>query len=324
MAEVEEAEAGATSTSTTNEKQETVAISEADVERTKQILAKRQENSEVKRIYAGMKRSEILQYKPTAISEKDGLYGISEYIVEVIKDDYTNIERIIEIPKDLSQQSGGNDARLQFQVEMMKYFLIEVGFFVVFLSVQCNNTNCNKMQATSKFRYRCSAHRKPKDCNAIQYCVHTLDLFTERLNHKDYNICSPTFSKIPEKKAKKDIGDLCRRVYRIFAHAFFHHQQLFDKYESKHLLCTRFISFFKKYQLVPAALFKREIQIPAASLYFNRQQRKEKLRQYFIRQQQLDKQQRTELANARRHASLSQDDFMKNSAVAELDSDEIY
>merc|ERR1719150_2951787 len=99
----------------------------------------------------------------------------------------------------------------------MKLFLVEVGFFVVFLSSQCNHTNCSKMQATNKFRYRSSAHRKPKDCNAIQYCVHTLDLFTEKFNNKEYNVCSPNYNKIPEKKAKKDIGDLCRRVYRIFA-----------------------------------------------------------------------------------------------------------
>ena len=83
--------------------------------------------------------------------------------------------------------------------------------------------------------------------------------------------------------------------------------------------------FFRKYQLVPNALFKREIQIPAASLYFNRQQRKEKLRQYFVKRQQMEQQQRDELANGRRHASVSsQDEFMRHTKVAELESDEIY
>merc|ERR1712154_737052 len=103
-----------------------------------------------------------------------------------------------------------------------------------------------------------------------------------------------TAERMNEKKAKKDIGDLCRRVYRIFAHSFFHHRRLFDDYEADHLLCTRFIMFFKKYQLVPNALFKREIQIPSASLYFNRQARKEKLRQYFVKRKQYEKQQKDE------------------------------
>ena len=96
-----------------------------------------------------MKRKDIFKYKPTPISEKVTLFGMSEYIKELITDDYANIEKIIDIPRDLSAQDG----RLQFQVETMKHFLIEVGLFVVYLSTECNNTNCNKMQATSKFRY---------------------------------------------------------------------------------------------------------------------------------------------------------------------------
>eukprot|EP01083_Nonionella_stella_P022172 61315_1 len=301
--------------STTQDEEE---LTQEDIDRRDAILSQRTK----KRIYIGMHKKDIFKYKPTAISEKDGLYAMSEYIKELITHDYTNVEKIIDIPRDFSASNG----RLQFQVETMKNFLIEVGLFVVYLSNECNNTNCNKMQATSKFRYRCSAHRKPKDCNAIQYCVHTLDLFTEKMNNKEYNVCSNNYNKIPEKKAKKDIGDLCRRVYRIFAHAFYHHQTLFDHYESKHLLCTRFIMFFRKYQLVPNALFKREIQIPTASLYFSRQARKERLRQYFIKRKKIEEQQKNELEAAKKHVSSvsSIDEFMKNSAVAELESDEIY
>ena len=114
-------------------------------------------------------------------------------------------------------------------------------------------------------------------------------------------------------------------MYRIFAHAFFHHQQLFDNYESTHLLCTRFIMFFRKYQLVPNALFKREIQIPAASLYFNRQARKQKLKQYFAKRKEMEQQQRAELESAKRHASVSsQDEFMKNTPITTIEGTEVY
>merc|ERR1712228_702457 len=212
------------------------------------------------------------------------LFALSEYIRELILTDYTNIEKIIDLPNDLVD---GN--RLQFEIETIKYFLIEIGLFVVYLSAECDNKHCRKMQATTKFRYRCSAHRKPKDCNSIQYMVHTLDLFTEKMSV--YHIGS--LSSVNEKKAKKDMGDLCRRVYRIFAH----------------LLCTRFILFFKKYQLVPNALFKREIQIPAASLYFSRKARKEKLKIY--------KQQKRKTDNVK-------NEFMRCALVAELESNEVY
>merc|ERR1712048_52351 len=204
------------------------------------------------------------------------------------------------------------DGKLHFQIESMKHFLVEVGLFVVYLSQECDSKNCAKMQATTKFRYRCSAHRKPRDCSSIQYMVHTLDLFTEKMNAAAYQNTVSTAERINEKKAKKDIGDLCRRVYRIFAHSFFHHRRLFDDYEADHLLCTRFIMFFKKYQLVPNALFKREIQIPSEALYFSRKQRKAKLRKYFAKREAMKKQQCYEV-------NTEQDEFMKHSAVAELD-----
>jgi len=281
-------------------------------------LAKIRSGRSKQRLYPGMKREELMKYKVTAISEKMGMYAVREHIEELIRNDYTQIERIIHFPRDIT----GAEQQLRFVVESMKLFLVEVGFFVVFLSSQCNHTNCSKMQATNKFRYRCSAHRKPKDCNAIQYCVHTLDLFTERMNHKEYHIQN---TKINEKKANKDIGDLCRRVYRIFAHAFFHHQQLFEEYESRHLLCTRFIMFFRTHKLVPMTLFKREIQIPPSSLYTNRQTRKQKLQQFLAKRKQMEMQQKSELEKAkRRHQSMTDESLKNSQNVAELDFEEAY
>lgn len=34
------------------------------------------------------------------------------------------------------------------------------------------------------------------------------------------------------------LGSVCRRIYRIFSHAYFHHRQIFDEYEVSSLkLC---------------------------------------------------------------------------------------
>jgi hypothetical protein len=229
-----------------------------------------------KRLYKGSKRSEIFKYGIVPLREKETVFALQEYVREVIRSDPINVEACISIPKDIQ------DSNIAFQLEVMKYFLIEVGYFVVYVSRDCDASRCKKMQATMKFMYRCSAHRKPQDCSAIQYCIHTLDLFTEKLNAKEYVISF----KIPAKRAKKDMSDLCRRVYRIFAHAFYHHQSLFKEYEAKHLLCTRFIAFFRKYQLVPRELFSREIQIPSNSLYMNPSNRKQKIAHYYELQAQ--------------------------------------
>lgn len=46
------------------------------------------------------------------------------------------------------------------------------------------------------------------------------------------------------------LGSVCRRVYRIFSHAYFHHKALFDDFEASSHLCRRFTSFVIKYNLM--------------------------------------------------------------------------
>lgn len=35
------------------------------------------------------------------------------------------------------------------------------------------------------------------------------------------------------------LGSVCRRVYRIFSHAYFHHRTIFDEFENETYLCRR-------------------------------------------------------------------------------------
>lgn len=46
------------------------------------------------------------------------------------------------------------------------------------------------------------------------------------------------------------LGSACRRVYRIFSHAYFHHHQIFEEFENESHLCRRFTKFVLKYELV--------------------------------------------------------------------------
>jgi len=46
------------------------------------------------------------------------------------------------------------------------------------------------------------------------------------------------------------LGSVCRRVYRIFSHAYFHHKTLFDEFEAESHLCKRFTCFVMKYNLM--------------------------------------------------------------------------
>ena len=64
----------------------------------------------------------------------------------------------------------------------MRQFLIDLNAYVAQLSTECNNQSCAKMEAGPKIQYRCAAHSGPKDCCAIDYCVHTIDQWTTIYN----------------------------------------------------------------------------------------------------------------------------------------------
>ncbi|EJD75576.1 mps one binder kinase activator-like 4, variant [Loa loa] len=83
-------------------------------------------------------------------------------------------------------------------------------------------------------------------CSAIDYTRHTLDGAAALLNSNKY---FPSRISIKESSIAK-IGSVCRRIYRIFSHAYFHHPELFENFETETHLCRRFTVFVKKYNLM--------------------------------------------------------------------------
>ena len=57
-----------------------------------------------------------------------------------------------------------------------------------------------------------------------------------------------------QKASVKHFQAIARRLYRIFAHTYFHHRQVYDKYEEQTQLTERFVRFAKQYDLVPESL----------------------------------------------------------------------
>uniref|UniRef100_A0A7N9D4I2 Uncharacterized protein n=1 Tax=Macaca fascicularis TaxID=9541 RepID=A0A7N9D4I2_MACFA len=85
-----------------------------------------------------------------------------------------------------------------------------------------------------------------QQCPAIDYTRHTLDGAACLLNSNKY---FPSRVSIKESSVAK-LGSVCRRIYRIFSHAYFHHRQIFDEYENETFLCHRFTKFVMKYNLM--------------------------------------------------------------------------
>lgn len=59
------------------------------------------------------------------------------------------------------------------------------------------------------------------------------------------------FCRVSIKEASVNkLGSICRRVYRIFSHAYFHHRTIYDEFENETFLCHRFTQFVTKYGLM--------------------------------------------------------------------------
>lgn len=91
----------------------------------------------------------------------------------------------------------------------------------------CSAASCPEMRA-SEWQYLCAVHETPKACCAVDYCIHTLDwagdiltsvkLFPSRMT------LGPSDSP-GHQAAVRNITNIMRRVYRIFAHAWFQHRE---------------------------------------------------------------------------------------------------
>ena len=110
---------------------------------------------------------------------------------------------------------------------------------------------CPKMKATDTWLYLCACHKKPMNCSAIDYMIHSLDHATSTMQDpRNFE------NKLEiQKKATKHLESIVRRLYRLFSHTYFHHEEVFLEHEKKTFLCTRFVEFAKKFNMMSDDLF---------------------------------------------------------------------
>lgn len=174
-----------------------------------------------------------------SFEEMESTLAVQQFIQQAIRKDVTNIEAILTPPE--SQDEG------VWKYEHLRQFCMELNGLAVKLQHECNPDSCTQMTATEQWIFLCAAHKTPKECPAIDYTRHTLDGAACLLNSTKY---FPSRVSTKESSVAK-LGSVCRRVYRIFSHAYFHHRMLFDEFENETNLCRRFTTFVTKYSLMP-------------------------------------------------------------------------
>jgi hypothetical protein len=134
-------------------------------------------------------------------------------------------------------QAPENVDKTLWLYELCRLLTQKVNSIIVALfsdSPPCSSLTCPEMRA-SEWQYLCAVHDPPKSCCAIDYCCHTLDWAANTLTspkHFPSRLALGT-DQSTHHSQQRQLTNIFRRVYRIFAHAWFQHRDMFWKVEGR-------------------------------------------------------------------------------------------
>lgn len=116
----------------------------------------------------------------------------------------------------------------------------------------CSAQTCPEMRA-SEWQYLCAVHEPPKSCCAIDYCCHTLDWAANVLTSTKHfpSRLSLGGEGASAYQSMRQLTNIFRRVYRIYAHAWFQHREAFWMVEQEEGLFKFFKTVCDAYNLIP-------------------------------------------------------------------------
>jgi hypothetical protein len=160
-----------------------------------------------------------------------------------------------EIAMQLCEPPKGVD-RPPWLYELCRLMVMKANDLIVAFfseSPPCSAQTCPEMRA-SEWQYLCAVHDPPKSCCAIDYCCHTLDWASNILTSPKLFPSRAIFGSGETGGAQagmRHLTNIFRRVYRIFAHAWFQHRGVFWQVEGKEGLYVFFKTICDMYQLIP-------------------------------------------------------------------------
>jgi len=169
---------------------------------------------------------------------RDTALSVRQRIQDQIREDHTNTDAIVALPV-------GCDAMV-WQYEHMRQTCLELNGLVVAMAETCTATTCPEMTTGPGLSYLNTAYHPPRPTSAMTYMLNILDQATGQL-------CSGKLflsrGQIPASSAKH-FKAVSRRVYRIFAHAYFSHRAVFDAFETSTSLLRRFHGLARTFKLM--------------------------------------------------------------------------
>ncbi|TPX46510.1 hypothetical protein SeMB42_g03153 [Synchytrium endobioticum] len=173
---------------------------------------------------AGIRLEDWANWPLTPLEDIDSTFALQQYLQELIRHDSSAIGRLIQVPDTQDEDT--------WQYEHLRQACLELNGLVIMLVPECTFETCPEMKA-DEWMYLCAAHLTPQSCCAIDYIIHTLDGTTALMNNLKFFPSRISMSD----GCDKHFQNVARRLYRIFAHAYFHHREIFEEFEaSTHLL----------------------------------------------------------------------------------------
>lgn len=120
-------------------------------------------------------------------------------------------------------------------------------------SPPCSKDTCPEMRA-SEWQYLCAVHDPPKACCAIDYCNHTLNWSGDQIaSPKNFpsRLTLGSQSTGGSQGGLRILTNIMRRCYRIYAHSWFQHRQVFWNIENSLGHYIFFKTVCDVYNLIP-------------------------------------------------------------------------
>lgn len=191
----------------------------------------------------------------SAFQLQEHLKSIFQYHTHSSELEHTTTQLTHETALEIANPPNGTDRSL-WLYELCRLLVIKVDQLVVHFFIDsppCSAQTCPEMRA-SEWQYLCAVHEPPKPCCAIDYCCHTLDWAATTLasqKHFPSRLTLGNDATGGTQAGVRQLTNIMRRVYRIFAHAWFQHRAVFWQVESGEGLYMLFKTVCDVYALIP-------------------------------------------------------------------------
>ncbi|KAL5361479.1 Mob1/phocein [Aspergillus floccosus] len=220
------------------------------------------DDASTRRIRPGTKAVDMAAGPPLIpLSQLDSPFQLQEHL-KALYNHYTRPEgsdTVVPITRDvaieLAQPPEGVDRSL-WLYELCRFLTMKVNNLIIAFFAEeppCSSQTCPEMRA-SEWQYLCAVHDPPKSCCAIDYCCHTLDWATNILTspkHFPSRLTLGSESAGGPQASLRHLTNIFRRLYRIFAHAWFQHREVFWEVEGHDGLYIFFKTVCDMYHLIP-------------------------------------------------------------------------